>query len=53
MTVGELIDILQGYAIEYGEDAYVVLANDREIFGDAWQVGVDDLHGDIIVSTQW
>lgn len=53
MTVGVLIEKLQDYAMKYGEDTYVTLANDREIFGDAEAVGMDGMYGDIIISTAW
>ena len=51
MTVSELIRILRGYEREYGRDAYVVLADEQDIIGDANSVGLSD-DGEVVISLQ-
>ena len=51
MTLSELIRILRGYERDLGSDAYVVLADDEEVIGDANSVGVTQ-DGDVVITIQ-
>lgn len=49
MTLAELIRILRSYEREVGSDAYVVLADEATIIGDAVSVGLSD-DGEVVIS---
>ena len=51
MTVSELIRILRSYERELGSSAYVVLADDQDIIGDANSVGMSE-NDEVFISIQ-